>query len=125
MTREETILRLEDLVDAFNAHDLDRIMAGFAEDCVLEMPRGHAPWGARASGKDEVRRLLSTRFDGLPDVRYAAASHFADGATGISKWTITGTTPAGRRVEANGCDFYTFRDGLVVRKDSYWKMVDE
>jgi hypothetical protein len=22
-----------------------------------------------------------------------------------------------------GCDFYTFRDELVVRKDSYWKIV--
>jgi hypothetical protein len=23
-----------------------------------------------------------------------------------------------------GCDFYTFREGLVVRKDSYWKIVE-
>ena len=36
---------LTELCDAFNAHDLDRIMALFADDCVLEMPRGNEPWG--------------------------------------------------------------------------------
>ena len=28
------------ICDAFNAHDLDRIMTFFADDCVLRMPRG-------------------------------------------------------------------------------------
>jgi hypothetical protein len=28
------------------------------------------------------------------------------------------------RTEVQGCDFYTFRDGKVVRKDSYWKIVE-
>ena len=46
---------LEALCDAFNAHDLDRIMGFFVEDCVLEMPRGGEPWGARYRGKAEVR----------------------------------------------------------------------
>jgi len=32
--------RLHALADALNAHDLDRIMAMFAEDAALEMPRG-------------------------------------------------------------------------------------
>lgn len=44
--------------------------------------------------------------------------------TGISKWTLTGTTHQGMRLEVRGCDFYTFRDGKVVRKDSYWKIVE-
>ena len=30
---------LTELCEAFNAHDLDRIMAFFSDDCVLEMPR--------------------------------------------------------------------------------------
>ena len=114
------------LVDAFNAHDLDRIMAHFADDCVLEMPRGPNPWGSRSEGKANVRAALATRFEGLPDVHYGAAKHFADEAanTGMSKWTITGTTREGKKIEANGCDFYTFRDGEVTRKDSYWKIVE-
>jgi len=23
-----------------------------------------------------------------------------------------------------GCDLFAFRDGMIVRKDSYWKIVD-
>lgn len=114
------------LAEAFNAHDLDRIMAHFADDCVLQMPRGSEPWGARFEGKNKVRAALATRFAGLPDVRYGEASHFVDeGAnTGMSKWTLTGTTPEGVRKHVLGCDFYTFRDDKVIKKDSYWKMVE-
>ena len=114
---------LEELCDAFNAHDLDAVMARFPDDCVLEMPRGPDPWGARFAGKATVRQALAGRFQGLPDVHYGDATHLVAGDTGISKWTLTGTTAEGRRVEVRGCDFYSFRDGLVVRKDSYWKIV--
>jgi steroid delta-isomerase-like uncharacterized protein len=117
---------LAGLCEAFNAHDLDRIMTFFADDCVLEMPRGPHPWGARFEGRQAVRQGLASRFDGLPDVHYGDAEHFVDAErqTGISKWTLTGTTREGRRVEVRGCDFYTFRDGRVTRKDAYWKIVE-
>ena len=116
---------LKELCAAFNAHDLDRIMNFFAEDCVLEMPKGDRPWGTRAEGKANVRRALATRFEGLPDVHYGFDEHFVDEAaqTGISKWTLTGTTREGISKEVRGCDFYTFHDGKVTRKDSYWKIV--
>jgi uncharacterized protein (TIGR02246 family) len=118
---------LQALCDAFNAHDLDGVMAFFAEDCVLEMPRGSQPWGSRFEGAAAVRAALATRFEGLPDVHYGDAQHFADPAadTGISKWTLTGTARDGTRTEVRGCDFYTFAGGKVVRKDSYWKIVEQ
>ena len=111
---------LTELCEAFNAHDLDRIMAFFSDDCVLEMPRGSKPWGSRFEGKQNVRDALATRFEGLPDVHYGNAEHFVDSTaeTGISKWTLTGTTREGTRKEVHGCDFYTFRNGKVIRKDS-------
>ena len=82
------------LCEAFNAHDLDRIMAFFSDDCVLEMPRGDMPWGSRFEGKQNVRQALGTRFQSLPDVHYSNDEHFVDTTanTGISKWTLTGTT---------------------------------
>ena len=73
-----------------------------------------------------MRDTLATRFVCLPDVHYGKPEHFVDSAadTGISKWTLTGTTREGTRKEVRGCDFYTFRDGKVIRKDSYWKIVE-
>lgn len=117
---------LQTLCEAFNAHDLDRIMDFFAEDCTLEMPRGGEPWGTRFQGRRDVRNALASRFQGIPDVHYGNARHFVDASanTGISKWTLTGTTSDGRQIEVRGCDFYTFRDGKVVSKDSYWKIVE-
>ncbi|MGD0433733.1 MAG: nuclear transport factor 2 family protein [Acetobacteraceae bacterium] len=115
---------LQAVVDAFNDHDLDRIMGFFADDCVLEMPRGPSAFGSRYVGKQNVRQGLAGRFAGLPDVHYGSPTHFVDGNTGITKWTVTGTTPAGVRIEANGCDFYTFYDGKIGKKDSYWKIIE-
>jgi hypothetical protein len=73
-----------------------------------------------------MRAALATRFEGLPDVHYGDAEHFADegAGTGMSKWLLTGTTREGVRREVRGCDFYNFRDGRVIRKDSYWKIVE-
>lgn len=118
---------LIELCDAFNAHDLDHIMSLFHDDCVLEMPRGSNPWGSRHAGKQSVRAALATRFAGLPDVHYANAEHFADEATGVgvSRWTLTGTPHSGPAIRVQGCDIYTFEDGKVARKDSYWKIIDQ
>ena len=117
---------LTGLCEAFNAHDLDRIMTFFADDCVLEMPRGNHPYGSRFEGKQNVRDGLAGRFAGLPDVHYGNGKHFVDvdANTGMSKWVLTGTARDGKKLKVNGCDFYTFRDGKVVKKDSYWKIVE-
>lgn len=122
--QQPTIETLKAILDAFNAHDLDRVMSFFAEDCVVEMPRGREPWGDRSVGRAAVREALGGRFAGLPDVHYGEDTHFVAGDTGISKWTLRGTTPNGERIEVRGCDFFTFRDGAIVRKDSYWKIRD-
>jgi ketosteroid isomerase-like protein len=116
---------LKALARAFNAHDLDAIMAFFADDAVLEMPRGPDPWGRRYVGRSAVREGLKARFEGLPDVHYGHDSHYVDGDMGISQWTVTGTMRNGERVEARGCDFYSFRGDKVIKKDSFWKIVEK
>ncbi|MGD9881093.1 nuclear transport factor 2 family protein [Reyranella sp.] len=116
---------LKALVEAFNAHDLDLIMSFFAVDAVLEMPRGPDPWGRRHVGAAAIREGLRSRFEGLPDVHYGDDTHYVDGDMGISQWTVTGTTPSGEPIAARGCDFYSFRGGKVVKKDSFWKIVEK
>ncbi|TMJ25839.1 MAG: nuclear transport factor 2 family protein [Alphaproteobacteria bacterium] len=117
---------LKALVAAFNAHDLDRIMGFFTDDAVLEMPRGPDPWGSRYEGARAVREALQGRFKGLPDVHYGNDVHYVDGDMGISQWTLTGTqASSGQRLEVRGCDFYTFRDGKITKKDSFWKIVEK
>ena len=117
-----TVATLKAILDAFNAHDLDRVMSFFAEDCVLEMPRGPDLWGTRFIGLAAVREGLRSRFAGIPDVHYGDDTHFVSGEVGVSQWTLRGTSTANERIEVRGCDFYTFRNGKIVKKDSYWKI---
>jgi ketosteroid isomerase-like protein len=113
------------ILDAFNAHDLDAIMEFFADDCSLDMPRGPEPWGQRYAGKAAVRAGLATRFEGLPDVHYGEERHWGSGNWVVSEWLLTGTRPGGEKIRVRGCDHYEFRDGKVIRKDSYWKIVEK
>ena len=115
---------LERILDGFNRHDLDAIMARFDDDCVLELPRGPDPWGRRYVGRDEVREGLGARFRGIPDVHYSGAGDFVSGDRGVSEWTLTGTTVDGERLEVRGCDLWTFRGDKIVRKNSFWKIVE-
>jgi ketosteroid isomerase-like protein len=120
----QNLRALEQLADAFNDHDLDRIMEHFAENCSLDMPRGPEPWGTRFVGKAAVREGLRTRFDMLPDVHYGDVRNFATETMGVSEWLVTGTLRSGKRIAVRGCDHYEFSEGKVVRKDSYWKIVE-
>src|SRR5689334_8835803 len=113
---------LRSVAAAFDAHDLDGIMRHFADDAVFEGPRGSDRWGSRVVGRDAIRAAFAARFEGIPDVRYRDDTHFAAGDRGASLWTLTGTAVDGTRHDVHGCDLWTLRDGLIVKKDSYWKI---
>jgi ketosteroid isomerase-like protein len=124
MSEQVTYETLKGFLDAFNRHDLDAIMDYFAEECVFYMPRGSGPRGDRYAGKDQVRAGLAKRFEGLPDVHYGEDRHWACGDFGVSEWTLTGTTPAGKKIEVRGVDLLEFAGGRITRKDSFWKIVE-
>ncbi len=121
-----TVETLKQILDAFNGHDLDTIMEFFSDDCSFDFPRGHEYWGQRFIGKAQVREALAGRFKGIPDVHYGEDLHWisAEGDRGVSEWTLTGTTTSGVTVKVKGCDLWEFRNGKVIKKDSYWKIVE-
>jgi ketosteroid isomerase-like protein len=122
MERDEAVQMLRSIATGFDSHDLDGILAHFADDAVFESPKGPDVWGQRYVGKDEIGRAFASRFAGIPDVRYQNDDHFVDGDRGASEWTLSGTTIDGQRIEVRGCDLWTFTDGKVVKKDSFWKI---
>ena len=107
--------------DGWNKHDVNLLMTFMAEDCVFEAAGGPDVFGTRYAGREDVRRGFETIFARFPDVRFDDARHFVTGERGVSEWTFTGTTHDGRRVEMNGCDLFTFRDGKIALKSSYLK----
>ncbi len=122
MDHDDAMQMLKAITTAFDEHDLDGIMAHFGDDAVFEAPRGTEPSGTRVVGREAIRQAFAARFSGIPDVRYGNDQHFVDGDRGASEWTLSGTTADGEAIEVRGCDLWTFREGKIVRKDSYWKI---
>ena len=116
---------LKQILDAFNKHDLDAIMQFFAEDCSMDFPRGANPFGQRFVGKVQVREGLASRFAGIPDVHYGEDRHWVCGNRGVSEWLLTGTAAPGTTLAVRGCDLLEFQDGKIIRKDSYWKIIEK
>jgi len=77
--------------------------------------------GTRYAGRARVREAFARVFAIFPDATFSDARHFVAGNRGVSEWIFTGTTTGGKKVEVNGCDIFTFRNGKIAVKSSYFK----
>jgi ketosteroid isomerase-like protein len=112
---------LDRFAAAWNRHDLEALMSMMTADCVFEASAGPDVEGQRSSGPEAVRAAYAAVFAIFPDARWANPRHFIAGDRGVSEWTFSGTRRDGTRVEVNGCDLFTFRDGRIAIKNSYRK----
>lgn len=112
---------LQSFADAFNAHDLNAVMAHLTDDCVFEASAGPDANGEKFSGQEQVRKAFEMVFKTYPDAHWGKPKHFISGNRGFSEWLFTGTKADGTKVEVTGCDLFTFRDGKIAIKNSYRK----
>jgi len=99
---------------AWNAHDVDAIVALHAPGMVFE---NHTA-GESVEG-DEVGPHIARIFESWPDLTFRSRRLYARDGLVVSEWTATATDAAGRRLEWDGVDLFPCRDGLVLRKDVY------
>ncbi len=118
---EVTLEFLQAFADAWNRHDVDTLMEFMTHDCVYETSSGPGVCGTRYEGQKAVRQGFASVWESFPDAQWLRARHFIAGSRGVSEWTFTGTSKDGQRVEVDGCDVFTFRDGKILVKNSYRK----
>ena len=125
MSRPITIEYLEQICQGFNQQDVEGILSHFATDCIWLMARGpNAPEGRRCIGKEEISAVLRARYVEIPDMRWEEMRHWVcDETKAMSEWVVRGTPRDGEAFEYLGCDLWEFKDGLVTKKDTYWKFV--
>ena len=108
--------------DAWNAHDIERLMGLFADDCSFDASGGPDATGRRFDGRDDVRAAFLDVFDSMPDAHWGGANHSViSDDDGVSQWRLTGTLRDGSRIDVFGCDFLTVRENRIVRKNSFRK----
>ncbi len=112
---------LQTFADAWNRHDVDALMSMMAEDGVFEASAGSDVNGERHEGQLAVRTAYAAVFAQYPDAHWGNARHFVKDDRGVSEWTFTGTLADGKRIEVNGCDLFTFRNGMIALKNSFRK----
>ena len=116
-----TIKDLAAFGDGWNRHDVDFLMTFMSDDPVFETTAGPEVCGKRYAGREQVREAFARVFKIFPDANFGDARHFVSGDRGVSEWIFTGTTADGKKIEVNGCDLFTFRDGKIAVKSSYFK----
>ena len=121
MNQAMTADDLSAIFDAFNRHDVDGVMTRFANDCVFYTVGGPDVFGVKIEGAAAIADAFSAVWAAMPDAHWDHHSHFVHGDRAVSEWTFSGTNADGKRIEAQGADLFTLRDGLIVVKQALRK----
>ncbi len=108
--------------DAWNRHDVDALMSFMHDDCVFEAAAGSAACGARHVGREAVKTAFAAAWATVLDAQWTNGRHFVHGDFGVSQWTFTGTAADGSRIETDGVDVFTLKDGKILLKNAFRKV---
>ena len=126
MDQEKAMSLLRHFGKAFNKGDIEGILECVTEDFQWRLAGGpDAPDGKVVSGKDAVRAALQERDLTTKEIKFSETSiHFTEEKV-FGCFRATGELNDGTVVDQRGIDIYTFRDGKIAVKDSYWKHIDK
>ena len=118
---QPTTETLQAFSDAWNAHDLERLMSFMSDDCIFHAVAGPDLFGRTFRGRAEVRAGFEMAWKAFPDAAWLDPVHFVCGDRGVTESTFCGTRTDGVRVEARMVDVFTFADGKIAVKNAFRK----
>ena len=113
---------VERLLAAINAHDLEAMVACFADDYVNEWP-AHPQRGFQ--GRAQVRQNWSQIFAGVPNLQARLPRMAVDGDTVWTEWDIAGTRGDGAAFLMRGVSIFRVADGRLAWVRFYLEPVEE
>jgi steroid delta-isomerase-like uncharacterized protein len=110
-------------IEAFNAHDAQRIVALYAEDAELYDS------GMRRvrRGKAEITRWFTLRFQQMPGIQYLPGNFFLRENEAVISWIAQGKTPAllrqrwlSRPFQVEGVSVFRIQPDVIVWQHGYY-----
>jgi len=123
MTGEATLEILGEIGAAFARHDIDAIVNFFAEDGEFVNAIGSKPFGTRYVGHSEIRGFFEQLFEQVVDVQWEKLDARTSGEKAYTEWHRKATLKDGKKQDWLGADIYTFKNGKILKKDTYIKVV--
>ena len=116
----------QDLIDALNTHDPDRVTAFYAPD-YEEIDVAQA---GPQIGRDTVRRKLLAYWRAFPDLKFTLDDVIVEGDRFVMVWrwcgthrgTIMNIPPTGRTVETRGTSIVDMSGDLIQRATRIWDL---
>ncbi|MEL0002436.1 MAG: nuclear transport factor 2 family protein [Rhodospirillales bacterium] len=122
--RETAMTVLKAFGKAFNKGDVDGILQNVTDDFEWRLHEGpDAPDGQIVKGREAVRRALQSRAAVIESLRFSETEVMFGDEHVVGRFRATGAYKNGQTIDVRGIDIYSFRDGKISVKDSYWKRI--
>ena len=116
----------EDYLEAWNSHDVEKILTFFTDDCVYE----DVATGAVNRGKEELKAFSSATFAAFADLKFERTSNFVAGDWRGAEWVMSGThggdfpgLPAtGKSFSVRGASITELHEVKIRRNTDYWNL---
>jgi hypothetical protein len=96
----------------------EAIVACFAPDVVWTLPDSRV-----LNGRAACLAFLKERFASPAGPKFSDSHMNVLGQTVVQNYKVSVPLPGGQSVTLDGTDVYQIRDGLIARKDAYWKQI--
>ena len=116
-----TISLLESITDAYNRNDIDAVMSFFDEDAVFDHAAGPDINGTRFTGSETIRKVFQSLFENVESVRWDAVDTRIFGDMAYCEFHRVSKLKSGEVQDFLSIDVLTFRDGLIIHKDTFYK----
>ena len=112
---------LDKITDAYNRNDIDSVMSFFAEDAVFDHAAGPDINGTRFSGLDTIRGIFQGLFDNVESVHWEPIDTRVSGDKAYCEFHRIAILKSGDIQDFLSVDVLTFRGGLIIHKDTFYK----
>ncbi|MBN1791964.1 MAG: nuclear transport factor 2 family protein [Bacteroidales bacterium] len=113
-------------IEYLNAHDVDKFITLFAENCVYE----EIASGRSYKTREKIAIYIRSTLSGIPDTKFETVNILAKDSLAVVEWIWKGTNSVGwtdmglpatnKYFELRGLTIMVIKNGLITRNSDYW-----